>query len=233
MIGKLQCHLSAVWGPRTEVPAALAQRWLAVVRHLQTLDPALASWYRGVDGRGVPVPLDAKTVETAIAAEATDTGYYFNVKSDIAGRGPRVFDLNMNAGDSWYNVVTFGTEFLSEADPALIRYDLFRAALLAVAEVFEAQHAQAYTGALLDLWPRAPNQTSFPVSWIAYVGPRLAPLVTPPSSAIVERRPNGGLLMAATDATFDTDDPAHMAVARDIERAGAPLSGTPPWDLPG
>ena len=48
---------------------------------------------------------------------------------------------------------------------------------------------------------------------------------------MVERRPNGGLLMAATDATFDVDNPAHMAVARDIERAGAPLSGTPPWEL--
>ena len=233
MIPKSRCNLSAVWGARPEAPAALAQRWLAVVRHLQTLDPALASWYKGVDGRGVPVPLEARTIEAEIAAGFTDTGYRFDVKSDIAGCGPRVFDFNMNAGDSWFNCVTFGTEFFSEPDPALIRYDLFKPALLAVAEIFEAQHACAYPRALSDLWAPAPNNSDFPVAWIAYVGPHLAPLVTPPPSAIVEHRPNGGVLMAATDETFDVADPAHMAVARDIEHAGAPLSATPPWELRG
>ncbi len=231
MMPKVSFNLSAFWGPRRETPAALAQRWLATVRQLRALDPALAEWYRGVDGRGVPVSIEAGTVEAAIAADATDTGYRFNVKSDIAGRGPRVFDFNMNAGDSWFNCVTFGTEFFSEPDPALLRYDLFKPALLAIAEAFAVQRAYAYPRALCKLWPPPGVPAGFPIAWISYVGPSAAPLVTPPPTALVERRPDGGLLMAATVETFDVGNPAHMMVARDIERAVAPLNGTQPWEL--
>jgi hypothetical protein len=60
--------------------------------------------------------------------------------------------------------------------------------------------------------------------WISYIGPRYAHLVTPPQSAVVERRPDGGLLMAATDETFVTANPAHLAAARDIEAAVAPFN---------
>ena len=203
------------------------------MRQFQALDPALTGWYRGVDGRGMPVPLEAEAVEAAIAAGDQETGYNLNTKTDISGRGPRVFEFNMKGGDAWFNVVTFGTEDLSEADPALIRYDLFRSALLTVVETFEAQHANVFTNALQRLWARAPNQSTFPVAWIAYVGPRLAPLVTPPPTALVERRADGGVLMAATTEPFDVGNPTHMAAARDIERAGLPLSRTPPWDLEG
>lgn len=231
MMPEVSFNLSAFWGPRRETPAALAQRWLTTVRQLRALDPALADWYRGVDGRGVPAPLEAGTVEAAIAADAADTGYRFNVKSDIAGRGPRVFDFNMNAGDSWFNCVTFGTEFFSEPDPALLRYDLFKPALLAIAEAFAVQRAYAYPRALSELWPPPGAPSGFPIAWISYVGWRAAPLVTPPPTALVERRPDGGLLMAATVETFDVANPAHMAGARDIERAVAPLNGTQPWEL--
>jgi hypothetical protein len=49
----------------------------------------------------------------------------------------------------------------------------------------------------------------------------------PPKTAIVEYRPNGGLLMAATDETFITANPRHLAVAHDIEAAIAPLNALP------
>ena len=232
MPSKARCNLSAFWGPRRETPAALAQRWLAVVRHLQTIDPVLAAWYRGVDGRGVPVPLEARAVEALIADAFTDTGYRFNTRSDIAGRGRRVFELHMNAGDSWFNVVTFGTEFFSDPDPAMLRYDLFRSALLAIAEVFEVENAQAYPNSLREFRPRPPSKNLyFPISWLSYIGPRQACLVTPPTAGLVERRPNGGVLMVATAELFDVNNPAHMAAARAIESAVAPLSRTPPWEL--
>ena len=232
MLPETSVSLSAFWGSRRETPAALARRWLAVVRDLQKLDPALAAWFYGVDERGVPVPLDARAVEAIIASEASDSGYRFNAKSDIAGGGPRVFELMMKGGDSWYNVVTFGTSFFHEPDPALLRYDLFRAALLAIAEVFEAGHARAYSSALMDFWAEGEASSSFPVSWLSYVGPHLAPQVTPPAGVIVERRPNGGVLIAATTDLFDTDNPAHMAAAWAIEQAVLPLSRVRPWDLP-
>lgn len=53
---------------------------------------------------------------------------------------------------------------------------------------------------------------------------RLAPRVTPPASAIVEHRPNGGLFLAATDEIFETANPKHLAVSRAIEAALRPLN---------
>ena len=65
------------------------------------------------------------------------------------------------------------------------------------------------------------------LAWISYVSPRFAPLVSPPSTAITEYRPDGGLLMAATDETFQTANPKHLAVAQDILAAVASLNANP------
>jgi Immunity protein 52 len=44
---------------------------------------------------------------------------------------------------------------------------------------------------------------------------------------LVEHLPNGGLLMSATTETFDVENPAHMAAARAIGAAIAPLNDLP------
>jgi hypothetical protein len=70
------------------------------------------------------------------------------------------------------------------------------------------------------------------LEWVTYLAPRFAPLVTPPASAIVEYLPDGGLLMIATEERFSIDNPAHIAVARDIEAALAPVKALP-WPIDG
>ena len=98
--------------------------------------------------------------------------------------------------------------------------------------MFEVENAQAYPGSLREFRPRPPSKNLyFPISWLSYVGSRQACLITPPMAGLVERRPDGGLLMAATDELFDVNNPAHMTAARAIESAVAPLSLTPPWEL--
>jgi hypothetical protein len=62
---------------------------------------------------------------------------------------------------------------------------------------------------------------------MSYIKPDWAPLITPPSTATVERRPNGGLYMAATEETFRTQNLEHLAVAQDIVAALAPLEAMP------
>jgi hypothetical protein len=57
--------------------------------------------------------------------------------------------------------------------------------------------------------------------------PRFASMITPPPSAIAERTALGGLLMSATEETFRVDNPAHLAVARDILKALAPFEALP------
>jgi hypothetical protein len=52
--------------------------------------------------------------------------------------------------------------------------------------------------------------------------------VTPlPAPVLVEHLPNGGLLMSATAETFDIENPSHMAAARSIAAAIAPLNDLP------
>jgi len=129
-----------------------------------------------------------------------------------------------------FNNINLGTDYGRIPDPSIVTYRIFRGAMLAVADCFGVERAYAYPTKLTDVWRRAqdPNPR-FPIAWISYVTPRLTHLVTPPATAIVERRPDGSLLMAATEETFDVDNPAHMSVARDIEAAVAPLNGRP-WE---
>ena len=79
------------------------------------------------------------------------------------------------------------------------------------------------------------NVKALPVNpaWMSYVSPRFAPLMTLLPSAIVERRPNGGLFLAATRDIFEMANPTHMAVALEIEAALQPLNRIPnPNDAP-
>jgi len=67
----------------------------------------------------------------------------------------------------------------------------------------------------------------FREAWIQYLCPWLAEKITPPSTVLVEHLPNGGLLMSATTETFDVDNPKHLAAARDMAAAMAPLNALP------
>ncbi len=60
-----------------------------------------------------------------------------------------------------------------------------------------------------------------------YVSPRFAPLIAPPPWAIVERTERGALLMAATDETFEIDNPDHIAAAQTLLAALAPFEALP------
>ena len=51
--------------------------------------------------------------------------------------------------------------------------------------------------------------------------------MTPPPGVVVERRPDGGLLLAATTDTFSTADPAHLLAARAIHAALTPFNAVP------
>ncbi|MGH6838129.1 MAG: Imm52 family immunity protein [Methylocella sp.] len=112
-------------------------------------------------------------------------------------------------------------------DPSVATYEIFKPALLAVVEAWDPVCAMSYPDALFKL---VPGGTYFHESWIQYLCPSLATLVTPPSApVIVERLANGGLLMSATRQTFDVENPAHMAAARDMAASIAPLNALP-WE---
>ena len=107
------------------------------------------------------------------------------------------------------------------ADPTLLTFEVMRGATLALCEPFQATSCFAFPDNLRPYWDL--NQRC-KLGAMIYLGPEAAAMITPPVSAIVEHRPNGGLFMAATRDTFDAENPRHLAVARDINDAIRPYN---------
>jgi Immunity protein 52 len=156
------------------------------------------------------------------------SGYWFGAVTRGQVRD-RTFSLRIHAGSTYPkpfpNDITFLTNHNSIPDAAVVNYMIFRPVLLAIVEAWDPVCCTSYPLAILNLVDKG---IYFHESWIQYLFPRLASLVTPPPApVIVERLANGGLLMSATKQTFDVENPAHMAAARAIAAAIAPLNELP------
>ncbi len=225
------------WGPRPETPQAIARRFLRLIDRLAPIDRVFGHWIYALDEE--PVMLDdlrsdmANVVERH-ASRADDgeptpiAGYSIAVINSLE-KNPHGISIYVKAGSCgtghvYINHASIETFWLQEPDPAIITFPIFRAALLVLAETFEVTWCSAYPRDIMPLWR---GEALFSIGWMSYVSPRFAPLITPPPTAIVEYRPNGGLLMAATNETFITANPKHLAIARDIEAAIAPLNALP------
>lgn len=101
--------------------------------------------------------------------------------------------------------------------------------MVTIAEAWDATWCAAYPRDLINLWPDpvVVGRPTFKMAWISYLSPRFAPLVTPPASAIVDHTAQGGIVMTATEDRFDVTNPAHLAAAREIEAAIAPVNALP------
>jgi hypothetical protein len=230
--------INSFWGARRETPEALAIRLNRLIDQLALINPALHNWFWiDADKKVVPFVGVRSRLADEIAARVTRGddgepepvyGYWMSVLNSLEDT-PRFLSLSINAGADAKpvvlpNMATMHTAWNMEPDPTITTYRNFRGVLLACAECFDATFGSAYPTGFSDHWPKKGH---YRFGWINYVCPRFAPLITPPKTAIVEYRPGGGLLMAATDETFVTSNPQHMAVARDIEAALAPLNALP------
>ena len=127
------------------------------------------------------------------------------------------------------NLVTVEFPALEPANAALINFDVFRATLLILAHTWNATWVNARPYALSGFLPsfkQKPPTPSFHGGWITYLAAPFAAKIAPPRSAICEQA-DGGLLMSATQETFRVDNPVHVAVARDIDAALAPINALP------
>ena len=164
-------------------------------------------------------------------------GYWLMSQTERTAPGSRV-SLGGSTGarptgGSWVTAFTNSVdiEVGPEPDPSLLTYPLWRAVLLLLAETWEASWVRASPGDISTAWSGGGGY--FNCAWMSYVSPHFAPLVVPPLGIVAERRPNGGLFMAATTEMFRTADPRHLAAARAIEGALAAMKRLPyPIDDP-
>ncbi|MGH6845994.1 MAG: Imm52 family immunity protein [Methylocella sp.] len=228
--------IRSYWERRAETPDALAARFVRTIDSLQEIDPVFALWTCGSRWpKKFETMRDRYAEEVAAGLVKSDWGNPLPIYGHSFGALTRgkardhSFSLRVHAGSTYPkpfpNDIMFLTNHGSILDPASVTYEIYKLALLAVVEAWDPVCAMSYPDALFKL---VHENTCFRASWIQYLCPWLASLVTPPPApVIVERLANGGLLMSATTQTFDVENPAHMAAAREIAAAIAPLNALP------
>jgi hypothetical protein len=237
LIYGLNYNVQAYWERRAETPEELARRFVQTVDALREIDPVFDLWNCG---KKKPLKFEnerdhfGKIVAASIVKDdwgkpTPINGFTFSGLTRGYPR-ERSFSLMAHAGSAYpkpfRNSIILSTGSGAIPDPSIVTYKIFKSALLAIVEAWEPLRCAAYPHAILD---QVQKGSYFRESWIQYLCPWLAELIVPPQSAIVDHLPGGGLLMSATTDTFDVANPTHMAVARNMSAAMAPLRAIP-WE---
>jgi immunity protein 52 of polymorphic toxin system len=236
-------EINSYWGPRRETPQTCAARLSRMFEELSHIDPVFGNWLCFSQMKLVPrasLSLDglAALIQRGVdRAEVTDRptpqyGYRFGALNS-AKKNPRSISLSVHAGrelpgNFLINSASIRTAPLDDENASFINLRVFKLALLALASAWDVTWCSAYPWSLVRLKTKPePPRPWFSLAWMTYISPRFAPMITPPRSAISDWLPNGALLMIATEERFETENPAHLAVARDIEAALAPVNALP------
>jgi len=234
------------WGARATTPGGLVPRFLRTIDQLHNIDPCFGGWIwyneeisYDSDGESGSIPLTEILInmEKAIAENIrrdidtrepnSDLGYAMPVYRSKKS-GSQTVHISIYDGNSWpYKTYAKNHADLTirgdnAAKNPLVTFPIFKAAMLILAETWEATWAKAFPNNMVQKTDWDGMKPGW--GWMVYVCPHLAKLVTPPSGVLVERRPNGGLFLAATDEVFDADNPRHIAAARLIRDAMRPVT---------
>jgi Immunity protein 52 len=115
---------------------------------------------------------------------------------------------------------------LHATDPLIVKYDLFRGALLATSAIWQPTWAcvAATRNGGHSEEPIVPGAPLFPSSvfripWMAYVSPARTVGFPLPVGINTERAPDGGLLFTVTKEPFSPTNPKHLQGARTLAEA--------------
>jgi hypothetical protein len=178
-----------------------------------------------------------------------DRGYSVVVKgSEIPSEYgvPESINISLTVGAKWKGNVEFSMgDILSEPDPALITYSMYRGALEALAQAWPCPWALAYTwtpdhapveewDGVSPIWEVKPRtqedfRRPFEVAWIGYLSAPLAKGLTPSPEIVWERTPGGGMILSAVRETIDQSNPEHMRRAAILEAIMNERVGVKGW----
>jgi hypothetical protein len=228
-------HISASLQNKRESIPEIATRFAKLLNTLSQIDPLVSQWFSMMDGdRPTPLKPDARMLEKSILywadekiKENPNEVYTFCATTNGYENVWRPEDLNivLTAGALKSNRVWFHTALTLAPNPHLVAYSTFKKILFATADAFDPKYSSAYPAALdRDLMiPEGKKRPIF-VGWMVLLPRELACQITPPPQAIQQTREDGSLFMAATDETFDVNNPTHVAVSRAIQDAIAPVN---------
>jgi hypothetical protein len=221
--------------PSVKEPLSMvAKRVITLMASVSTIDSLMTDWfYQAADGTRPPLPSDAIQLEriiyeTSCLDGALEPGdhFFFGVGTmpDTEGLHGSRMNMVMMAGGDRSNGLWFQTDWHVVPNPRLISYEVVKKLMFALADAFDPLVTHAYPTAL-DREMMIPQKT-LPIlaGWMVLLPPQLATRTIPPPTAISQTRPDGSLFMAATDETFDVDNPNHVAVSKAMQVAIAPIN---------
>jgi hypothetical protein len=259
-------------GPADEAPAVTGAKFLKTLDALSDINPFFAGWQftgswqlPGEHRLSFVLPEEHRSSFVPLAAarnriaEIVERGVYiddFNKPcpeyghSVMAGaRGPRYVAFTASTKCQSFDL-SFG-EYNIASDLSIVTYPLFKAALLAINSVWDAQwscalafrndvvkvpidFAPGVPAFRIDSTTQVPLDPAFPksifhVPWIAYLSAERSAGVTLAREILTEPTPDGGLLMSATTERLDPTDPEHVRRARILAETLITCTGAAPY----
>ncbi|HYM32226.1 MAG TPA: Imm52 family immunity protein [Candidatus Cybelea sp.] len=243
-MSKFSTHtLVAYWGPREETARECANRLAHMIDDLAALHPAFARWmnkaYTLEEAYSpfckMPPVLDELTVKFEQNRHTYDDPrdpireLGFSLAAWNGLNRPQGVSLSVQAAAFVVTRPYPNHASMQFAPRGSGNEDLIAAANMESAmrimvaawqPVWMGLSSAAYGRHLTDY--KGPTKHPW-AGWMTYLSESLAKKVTPPPSAIVERTPDGGMLLIATREPFDDEDPAHLAAADAIQAALKPV----------
>jgi hypothetical protein len=218
---------------RYETPGIIADKFLRSLDALSQIDPLLANWKVLDLLAEVSLPLAVARQRIATIVENNvdrdddgqpepASGYSAIAVTDNAIRS-RIVTFSVGAGRVLRDEMMLRVgDFLYPPDPLIVKYDLFRQAILATSAIWQPiwasvsalrrDYADEPIVAGASLFP----YSAFQIPWIAYVEPARAVGFPLPAEIRTERTPDGGLLLTATEEPLDPTNPEHLRGARTV-----------------
>lgn len=212
---------------RRETPAVIGAKLLETLDVLSRIDPLFADWVVPDNPTMTSLPLAVARARIAAIVENNvvrdsygepepESGYSFITQSENAIPS-RIVKLFVLGGAAFRDeLMLLVGDPLYPTDPLVVKYGLFREALLATSMIWRPAWA-----AVAAKWLKSkdPSEPPFPISpfqipWMAYLSPARSLRFALPADIRTERAPDGGLLMTTTEEEFDPRNPEHIRRAR-------------------
>ena len=245
--------ITAVWGPRPETPAQVADQWLRGMDAISQLGPRFARWkvkdtanQQFLSLRAARAQM-ARIVEGAVLKDdwgkpAPDEGYRVQAFTTQGGDDlePDDFDFLSKLGSEWKNYVWLNMGFIGRpGDLSAIRYPEMKALISVIAANWKAPWVNAGIScaditpldvASNDLFFASPNgweRRPYGRPWVSYLSAERTVGLRIPSVLTSERTPDGGLLLSAVTEQFDPENTDQLALSSLLSEIMAERGGNP------
>jgi hypothetical protein len=223
-----------------ENPATLGTKFLTTIDALTRIDPTIFADWQIITLRKPPMlPLEsvrsriADVIARTIYHDDPSIGYSLIALTNSAAASRRI-SISISTGGKVKGLAQLKTgNWNVLPDPSIVTYPIFKAALLATIAIWPPTWASAYAYRMdyekEALVPGAPlfPYSVFHIPWMGYLSaPLTTHFVLPLPEIMIERTPDGGVLMIATEDRLDPTNPEHLRRARII--AETMIAHTPP-----